>query len=417
MSYNGLLVNEIFRNRNFLRYFIADSTGKIADSYFFVFLAWLALQQTGSPAYAGSLLMANAIPRLILMLYGGVLADKIQPHIILLFGNVIQAAGIGVVFTWLLFGTIPIAGLFAVAIVFGIVDAFSSPASMSAVPRIVPRRLLLKANSLVNGIEMGVFVGGSLLAGAIIQFGSLELATAFNGILYIIAAIMFMAVKMVFISEGKKDASSELSQIKEGLRYVWKRPVLRANTLLLAATNIAISGPLTIGLLLIVTEKLSLGPIYYTIIFAVFGVGTLIGSLFIGYRNNIRGPGRIIILNYLINGVGLAAIATLSNVWLIMAVSLLLGVFGGIAGTINSTWIQLNTKKAMLGRVSSITMIAALAFDPISQGASGLIAEWSIDGLFVVAGAFIAIATLLVIPSNKVLLKNEELPLKLTRVD
>lgn len=404
-------MKEILRIRNFLRYFIADSVGKIADSYFFIFLAWLALEQTGSPAYAGALLMANAIPRLVLMLYGGVLADKIQPHVILRTGNLIQAAGIGLVFTWLLFGSIPIAGLFGVAIVFGVVDALSTPASMSAIPRIVPRRLLLQANSLVNGLEMGVFVAGSLLAGAVIQFGSIEFATAVNGLLYLLAAGLFFLVKMIFIDENKVDQRSEVSQIKDSLKYVWRRPVLRANTLLLAATNIAVSGPVTIGFLLIVTQKLSLGPIYYTVIFAMFGIGILIGSVSIGLRKNVKGPGRLIVINYLLNAAGLAAIVLTTNIWLIIATSFILGVIGGAANTISSTWIQLNTKKAMLGRVSAVTMLAAMAFDPISQGLSGLIAEWSIDGLFVLSGIFIAVSTLVVVAFNKVLLANEELPL------
>lgn len=404
-------MKEILRIRNFLRYFIADSVGKIADSYFFIFLAWLALEQTGSPAYAGALLMANAIPRLVLMLYGGVLADKIQPHVILRTGNLIQAAGIGLVFTWLLFGSIPIAGLFGLAIVFGVVDALCIPASMSAIPRIVPRRLLLQANSLVNGLEMGVFVAGSLLAGAVIQFSSIELATAVNGLLYLLAAGLFFLVKMIFIDENKVDQRSEVSQIKDSLKYVWRRPVLRANTLLLAATNIAVSGPVTIGFLLIVTQKLSLGPIYYTVIFAMFGIGILIGSVSIGLRKNVKGPGRLIVINYLLNAVGLAAIVLTTNIWLIIATSFILGVIGGAANTISSTWIQLNTKKAMLGRVSAVTMLAAMAFDPISQGLSGLIAEWSIDGLFVLSGIFIAVSTLVVVAFNKVLLANEELPL------
>lgn len=404
-------VKEIFKNKNFLHYFIADSLGKIADNYFFIFLTWLALEQTGSPAYAGMLLMANSIPRLALMIFGGVLADKIQPHTILRVGNIIQAVGLGVVLVWVTVGTIPVAGLFIVAIAFGIIDAFSTPASMSAIPRIVPRRLLLKANSLIGGLEMGIFVGGALLAGAAIQFGSLEFATIVNLLLYALSAIVFLSVKLVLVDAKTQEKASEIQQIKNGLKYVWKKPVLRANTLLLAATNIAISGPITIGFLLIVTEKFGLGPIYYTVIFALFGVGTLIGALSVGLRQNVRGPGRIIIANYIINGLGLISIAFLPNIWLIMALTLLLGFIGGVSGTINSTWIQLNTRRSMLGRVSAITMIAALAFDPMSQGISGILAEWSIDGLFIVAGIFIMVATLVVIPFNKVLLNNYSLPL------
>lgn len=191
-----------------------------------------------------------------------------------------------------------------------------------------------------------------------------------------------------------------------------EKPVLRANTLLLAATNIAVSGPVTIGFLLLVTEKLGLGPVYYTVIFALFGIGTIIGALLTGFLKNVKGPGRIIIGNYIISGIGFILIGYADNIWLIIGASALLGILGGVAGTITNTWVQLHTRTAMFGRVSAVTMIVALAFDPFSQGLSGFIAEWSLEGLFVISGVFIIISTLIVALTNRVFLSNDELPLE-----
>jgi len=407
-------VKEIFQDHNFLRYFLADALGKIADNYFFIFLTWLALQQTGSPAYAGVLLMANAIPRLVLMIFGGTLADKIAPQVILSIGNIVQAIGLLIIFIWLFFGAVPLAVLFGVAITFGAVDAFSAPASMSAVPRIVPRRLLLKANSLVQGTEMASFVTGAMVAGIVVQFGSLGLATAVNASIYIISVLLFFTVRLKFHDDTDTTEAEEpeFKKITAGLRYTWKKPVLRANTLLLAATNIAVSGPVTIGFLLLVTEKLGLGPVYYTVIFALFGIGTIIGALLTGFLKNVKGPGRIIIGNYIISGIGFILIGYADNIWLIIGASALLGILGGVAGTITNTWVQLHTRTAMLGRVSAVTMIVALAFDPFSQGLSGFIAGWSLEGLFVISGVFIIISTLIVALTNRVFLSNDELPLE-----
>lgn len=218
-------MKEIFQDHNFLRYFLADALGKIADNYFFIFLTWLALQQTGSPAYAGVLLMANAIPRLVLMIFGGTLADKIAPQVILSIGNIVQAIGLLIIFIWLFFGAVPLAVLFGVAITFGAVDAFSAPASMSAVPRIVPRRLLLKANSLVQGTEMASFVTGAMVAGIVVQFGSLGLATAVNASIYIISVLLFFTVRLKFHDDTDTTEAEEpeFKKITAGLRYTWKK--------------------------------------------------------------------------------------------------------------------------------------------------------------------------------------------------
>lgn len=406
-------MKELFKNRNFLRYFIADNLAKVSDNYFFIFLSLLALQQTSSPAQVGGLLMANAIPRLVLMLFGGNLADRVAPQVILRLGNIVQGAGLAFILLGLVSGSLPMLGLYLLAIIFGAVDAFSAPASISAIPRIVPRAMLLKANSLVQGTEMVSFTSGVLLAGLVMQVSNLEVAAAVNIVLYTLAAILFFTVRLNFhTDDAEAREGSELQRIMAGLKYVWKKPVLRANTLLLAATNLAFSGPISIGLLFIVTEKMGLGPAWYTGVFAVFGVGVLIGAVLMSLVRSVKGPGRIIVLDYILSGVGFISFAFMTNIWIMTAVCLALGILGGIANAVSATWTQLNTKPALLGRVGAVTMIAALAFDPFSQGLSGLVAEWSLEGLFIIAGAFIIVMTLIVVRFNTVLLSREPLQLK-----
>lgn len=384
----------------------------MADSYFFIFLTWLALQQTGSPLYAGALLMANGIPRLLLMLFGGVLADRVAPQVILRLGNIVQAAGLVFIFIWLAFDAVPLPVLFAIAIIFGTVDAFSAPASTSAIPRIVPRAKLAAANGVVQSTEMLTFVLGTLVTGIILQFNNLELATGVNIGMYVIAALIFFTVKMKFKPDEAVQKERQLTLIKEGVKYVWKKPVLRANALLLAATNIAVSGPISIGFLLIVTEKMNLGPIFYTFIFVAFGVGTILGAIIAGTRKSVKGPGPWLVASYVLNGLAFIGIAFVTNIWILLIAAALLGLFGGFSGTINATWMQLSTRKNMLGRVGAITMVAALAFDPFSQGITGAVSEWSLEGLFIISGVFLLVATLIVVSFNKVLLSMETLELQ-----
>lgn len=400
----------IFKNGNFIRYYIADSFGKLADNFFFIYILWVALQYTGSPAYAGALLMTNAIPRLLFMVFGGTLADRIAPQVILRTGNIIQAVGLGVILLWITTDSLSLHGLFIIAGVFGLVDAFASPASMSAIPRIIPKRLLLRANSLIQGGEMLIFMLGSLLAGVILQLNNLEVATMVNLGLYGFATIMFFTVRMKFHAERIKK-ESELKLILDGLKYAWKKPVVRANIMLLAATNLAVSGPVSIGLLLLVTDKFGLSPLYYSYTGIAFGVGIMAGAIITGVIKSVRRPGWIIIGSYLLTGVGFIGMALSSDIWTLLVLSAVIGIFSGVGGTVNNTWVQSTTRMSMLGRVSSLMVIAALAFDPFSQGMSGILAEWSLDGMFIIAGVFLILATLAVLPFNKILIDKKSLTL------
>lgn len=402
---------EVLKIKKFLRFYLADSFAKIADNFFFLFITWLALQHTGSPAFAGAILMTNAIPRLIFMVFGGSLADRIPPQLILRTGNIAQALGLLIILIALTTGGLSLPLLFIVAGLFGLVDAFSAPASMSAVPRIVPKEMLLKANSFIQGSEMVVFIGGSMLAGVVLQSNNLALATLFNFALYVIATILFFTVKLTFTFDTDEAKEPELKRILNGLKYAWSKPIVRANIILLGVTNIAISGPVTIGLLLLVTSTLGLTPIYYSIVTAAFGVGALLGVVIASQMKNIYSPGKIILASFLADGIGLIAIALIGNVWLIVAVTIIMGIAGGVSGAVNATWVQVSVKTSMLGRISALMMLASLAFDPISQGLTGVLAEWSIQGTLVIAGVFMIVATLATLPFNTIFLKRLEKPI------
>ena len=406
-------MKELFKNEKFLRYYIADIVAKISDNYFFVFLAWLSLSISGSAAQVGGLLMANAIPRLVFMILGGNLADRMAPNIILRFGNIVQAVGLGLILLGLTTGNLPIAGLYALAVIFGTVDAFSLPASMSAIPRIVPKGQLISANSVIQSTEMICFGAGVLVAGAVMQINNMQIAAAINIFLYVLAAILFFTVKLNFyIKENADDLhDSEFKRMKSGLSYTFKNQVLRANILLSLATNIAASGPITVGLLILVTSKLQQGPFIFTVVFATYAIGVILGSLVIGTRKHIFSPGRVIIADYLVTSVVFVLFGMLNSIWLLIVICLLVGILGGVASTIGSTWVQLHTKPSMLGRVSALSMIAALAFDPFSQGLTGLLIEWSLSGMFYIAGAFIFVAVIIVVWLNPVFLKSEKLNL------
>ena len=402
---------EILRDTKFLRFYLADSFAKIADNFFFLFITWLALHHTGSPAFAGAILMTNAIPRLVFMIFGGSLADRIPPHVILRTGNIAQAIGLIVMLCMIILGAVSLPLLFIVAGLFGLVDAFSAPASMSAIPRIVPKHLLLKANSFIHGSEMILFISGSMLAGLVLQANNLAFATIFNFSLYIIAAILFLTVKIQFDFETEPAKTSELKRIIDGLKYAWGKPIVRANIILLGVTNIAISGPVTIGLLLLVTSSLGLTPLYYSIVTAAFGVGALIGVIIASQMKNIHSPGKIILASFLLDGIGLIIIALIGDIWLIVALTIIMGMTGGIAEASHATWVQASVKTSMLGRISALMMLASLAFDPISQGLTGLLSAWSIQGTLVVAGTFMIIATLVTLPFNKIFLRRLKTPI------
>ena len=105
----------------------------------------------------------------------------------------------------------------------------------------------------------------------------------------------------------------------------------------------------------------------------------------------------------------MAPFGLLSATWLAAAITLTIGVMGGYVGIMIISWIQGRTPPAMLGRVMSLLLVASVAVSPISIASSGPLIKLSLGWVFIVAGALMAISSIvigLVAPINELKMAN-----------
>jgi hypothetical protein len=72
---------------------------------------------------------------------------------------------------------------------------------------------------------------------------------------------------------------------------------------------------------------------------------------------------------------------------MIAAALLMMGLSAGIANVHIAAWIQQRVDSTMRGRVMSVLMLSAVGLMPVSFAVAGLLAAWSLPGLFLIAGA------------------------------
>src|SRR5881275_2066696 len=77
-------VEHPLRSPNYRLWLLGGTISLLGDQFYLVALPWLVLQQTGSALTMGTILMAGAIPRAVLMLMGGVVSDRISPRKIMM---------------------------------------------------------------------------------------------------------------------------------------------------------------------------------------------------------------------------------------------------------------------------------------------------------------------------------------------
>jgi hypothetical protein len=135
-------------DRDYRIFWAGESISVLGDQFHFVALSWLVLQVTGSGLALGTVLMAAAIPRGILMVFGGAIADRVQPKALIFRSNALRALVVGVVAALVVSGRVELWQLIVMAVLFGAVDAFFYPAVNTFLPLLVPGERLAAANGL-----------------------------------------------------------------------------------------------------------------------------------------------------------------------------------------------------------------------------------------------------------------------------
>src|SRR4051812_34091171 len=150
----------------------------LADEVFFLSLTWAAVQ-LDRPGLVGVVLAAGSVPRLLVLLIGGALADAASPKRIILGTDSGRALLMTAAALVLLLGSMNVWVLLGVAVAVGTLDGFFLPAVAALPVRIAPPHLLGRVAALRTLTQRAGMLGGGPLAGWLLYlFGP---AAAFIG--------------------------------------------------------------------------------------------------------------------------------------------------------------------------------------------------------------------------------------------
>ncbi len=159
-------------------------------------LAFAVLDLTGSKTDLGIVLAANWVPQLFLVLFGGVFADRLPRHLVMVGSNAISAAAQGAIAALLLTGTARLWQLIALQVLRGAAFSFFFPASQGLVPETVRPTLLQQANVLLGMSRNATNVLGAALGGVLVAAASPGWALAFDAATYLSSAAVLAAMRL-----------------------------------------------------------------------------------------------------------------------------------------------------------------------------------------------------------------------------
>ncbi|MDT9694509.1 MFS transporter [Streptomyces sp. P17] len=377
------------RDGNVLRWLAAYTSSMIGDSVYYIALSWAAVQ-AGSPSQAGVVMAVSAVPRALLMLGAGVLADRLGPRRVVIGSDIVRCAAVLAVAA-LLFLTSPgLWPLAALALVFGTVDAVFMPAVGALPARVTTRDQLARVQGMRGlAIRFASVVGGPL-GGLGVAAGGAAAAFALAGLLIMVSVPLLMAVRMRELPADDKTAAqggTAWRDLVAGLGYIRHHRVLAPLMLAIALGDLGFVGPLNVGLTLLADER-GWGASGMGWVLAGFGVGAGAASLLLTVRGRLPHAGQVAGYAIIAGSVAIGALAYVPTVGAAVGVALLVGLLAGLSGAMCGALLQTQAEPACLGLVTAVSSLASLGFAPLSMPLSAAaIGVWGTGPVFVVSAA------------------------------
>lgn len=212
----------VLRHQSFRYLFLGQTASAIGDRVVVVALALFITQRTGSPTDLGLVLGAQTLPLVTLLLLGGVWADRLPRHQIMVATDLTRAALHTVVAILIFAGTIQIWQLIVIEALFGAAQAFFQPAYSGLLPQTVPEELIQDARALTESTANLAFLIGPALATALVLGIGAGEAFAFDAATFVLSALLLTRVRPRPRGEAP-DPESVVQELRAGWREVRSR--------------------------------------------------------------------------------------------------------------------------------------------------------------------------------------------------
>jgi len=385
--------------RNFRLLFCAQAVWLVGSWMTPVALAFAVLSLTDSPAALGLVLGAEAVPLTLLLLVGGVWADRLPRVRVMVAADLVSAVSQGTTAVLLIAGSAEVWQLAALAAVGGAADAFHTPAWSGLLPETVPPSMLQRANALRHLESNAGRVAGPLLAGVIIAAAGAGWAIAADALSFLLAAVILVGIDVPGRAVAET-ATRFVDDLRDGWRAVRSQSWLVVMMIDTALWMLVIYGPYAV-LGPVVCDRQLDGAGSWALISAGYGLGSIGGGV-LGLRLHPRRP---LLVAVVINAVFLpllASLAVAAPAWTIAAMAVPAGVSTSLYLVLWDTTLQERVPREALARVSSFERVSVYAPLPIGMALAGPVAQWvGVEATLWISAAWLGVSTvfLLAVPS------------------
>jgi MFS family permease len=281
-------IRRVLGHRDFRFLWLAQSSSVIGDNVVLVALALFVVARTGSATDLGLVLAAQALPLVTFLLIGGVWADRLPRHRVMIATDLVRFTLHGLLAALIFSGAVQIWHVVGIEVLFGAAEAFFRPAAAGLLPQTVPETDIQEATALTTMSNNVAEFAGPALATALVLGAGAGWAFAVDAATFLLSAAFLTRVRPRPrgrpATELPRERTGVWAEVRDGLQEVRSRAWVWAT---LASFCVALFCGLApwyvLGPLVAREQYGHLGA--YGLVETAFGLGTIVGSLVgLGWR-------------------------------------------------------------------------------------------------------------------------------------
>jgi MFS family permease len=358
----------------FRKLFLGQAISVVGTMLTIVALPFAVLSIGGTATDIGLVEAANLVPMAIMLLVGGVRADRISRRLVMLAADFVRAAVQVTTAALLLSGVAEVWHLAALQVLMGASEAFFRPAYMGLVPQTVSKENLQQANALNGLVSSASITVGSIAGGLLVAGVGAGWAIGIDALTYLFSAWFLIRLRPQPAVQDEAAGESFIADLKAGWNefrshdWLWVMVLGASIFLFIVEAPLQVLGP-------VVAQDAYDGARTWGFAAAAMGVGQVIGGA-LALRWRPRRPLLIVAAGMSLTALPVAMLAFEAPLPFLLAGTAVLGVEWGLYDPFWMTVMQKHVAPEMLSRVVSYDYLGSLSMYPLGLAVAGPLAEW-----------------------------------------
>ncbi|HET7483403.1 MAG TPA: MFS transporter, partial [Actinomycetota bacterium] len=344
---------------DFWKFWAGQTISKLGDSISWFALPLLIFKLTGSAVNLGLQAAVQMLPYLLFGLFIGAYVDRVERKPMMIATDVGRALVMATIPALALFDALPVWWVYVVGFVSSTMAIFFDAGEFAAIPSLVPTDDLVTANGRVQASYSAAQVFGPIIGGALLAFVAVHDLIWIDAATFGVSSLSLVLVRSRFnTDEEPPERKPILEDVKDGLRYVLRHPILRNISIMMAIVNFIAAGTYA-EIILFAKERLTATDAAVGVLFAAGSAGIVVSGLLAGRFRKRWSFSRVALTALVIDGLCIVVFSFQRSFAIALPLwSVAQG--AGILFNINTGSLrQAIVPNRMLGRVLSIASVLA----------------------------------------------------------